>query len=321
MIRQLIYARNKGINKFMNIYLDIDGVLLDKRGNLNIGAPELVKKLTEEYDVYWLTTWCKDGNADKALEILSKEFPKESIKYLKKIKPTIWNTWKTEAIDFTKDFNWIDDYLFPQEKKVLCEHRAEHKVKIISNNLENFVEHLGVHVGTEQEILDEMKRTTKSPVEPKLETKIIMGHVNTGKYAYLQHFIHKYSKTCKFVLIDGDRLHFSFYRGFSFVTGPIVDFHTTDSKLFENWLGILIKTKKKKKSYKDKKAVILISQYAAAMRICPEKTEKAFIKIAKEGKDLGIYLIATTSRGESKEVITDEMRKYIKIENFDDYKK
>ena len=65
MIRQLIYARNKGINKFMNIYLDIDGVLLDKRGNLNIGAPELVKKLTEEVKNY------QSGNLADDITILA----------------------------------------------------------------------------------------------------------------------------------------------------------------------------------------------------------------------------------------------------------
>jgi hypothetical protein len=304
----------------MNIYLDVDGVLLDKKGKLMPGAIKLVKKLVDERDVYWLTTWCKDGNADKVIEVLSKEFPKESIKYLKKIKPTKWSTWKTEAIDFSKDFRWIEDYVFPEEDKVLNKNKAQHKVKLIYNNLENFVEHINVHIGTEEEIVNEMKRVTKSPIEPKLETKIIMGHVDTGKYAYLQHLIHKYHKTCKFVLIDGDKLHFAFYRGFSFVLGPIVDLHTTHFELFEDWLTTIINTKKRKKKYKDEKVIILISQYTSAMSRCREKTEKAFIKIAKEGKELGIYLVATTSRGEDKNVITDEMKKHMKVENFDNYK-
>jgi hypothetical protein len=115
----------------MNIYLDIDGVLLTKYGTLVPGAPDFVKYITEKHTVYWLTTWCKDGKSDRALEILKKHFPKESIKYLEKVRPTIWNTWKTEAIDFNKDFRWIDDMLFPQEEKILKENNAEHKLVLI----------------------------------------------------------------------------------------------------------------------------------------------------------------------------------------------
>ena len=115
----------------MNIYLDIDGVLLTKYGTLVPGAPEFVENITTKHNVYWLTTWCKDGKTDKVLEILKKHFPKESIKYLEKIKPTIWNTWKTEAIDFSKDFRWIDDLIFPQEEQVLKENNAEDKLVLI----------------------------------------------------------------------------------------------------------------------------------------------------------------------------------------------
>ena len=56
----------------MNIYLDIDGILLTKYGTLVPGAPEFVEQIVRKHDVYWLTTWCKDGKSDKALEILKK---------------------------------------------------------------------------------------------------------------------------------------------------------------------------------------------------------------------------------------------------------
>jgi hypothetical protein len=111
----------------MNIYLDIDGVLLTKYDTLVPDAPNFVKEITDKHTVYWLTTWCKDGKSDKALEILKKHFPEESFKYLGKIKPTTWNTWKTEAINWTKDFRWIDDYCFPQEIQDLKDHGCEGK--------------------------------------------------------------------------------------------------------------------------------------------------------------------------------------------------
>jgi hypothetical protein len=115
----------------MNIYLDIDGILLTKYGTLVPGAPDFIKYIVKKHNVYWLTTWCKDGKSDKALEILTKHFPEESIKYLEKIKPTTWRTWKTEAIDFSKDFRWIDDMVFPEEERVLKENDSEDKLVLI----------------------------------------------------------------------------------------------------------------------------------------------------------------------------------------------
>ena len=41
--------------------------------------------------------------------------------------PTDWNALKTEAIDFTKDFRWFDDYIFEAEKEVLRKHGYENK--------------------------------------------------------------------------------------------------------------------------------------------------------------------------------------------------
>jgi hypothetical protein len=115
----------------MNIYLDIDGVLLTKYGTLVPGAPDFIKNIIDKHDVYWLTTWCKDGKSDRALGILKKHFPKETMKHLTQIKPTTWRTWKTEAIDFSKDFRWIDDMIFPEEERVLKENNAEDKLVLI----------------------------------------------------------------------------------------------------------------------------------------------------------------------------------------------
>ena len=86
----------------MNVYLDIDGVLLVNEDNLAIGADEFIKYAVEHFDVYWLTTHCMDGTTEHAIE------------YLK----------KTEAIDFSKPFLWFDDDCFTGEKIDLQEHNA-----------------------------------------------------------------------------------------------------------------------------------------------------------------------------------------------------
>lgn len=107
----------------MNVYLDIDGVILANEGQSANYAKEFIKYLTDNHSVYWLTTHCK-GDADYTVNHINRFFDIETIDLLKIIKPTNWNTWKTEAIDFTKPFIWFDDQVFDFEKKDLEKHNA-----------------------------------------------------------------------------------------------------------------------------------------------------------------------------------------------------
>ncbi len=102
----------------MNIYLDIDGVILDKDLKPVKHLKEFLEHITNNHEVYWLTTHCK-GDSSVTLAYLSRFLDKDIIGLLKKVKPTSWNTLKTEAVDFTKDFVWLDDYIFPNEKQAL----------------------------------------------------------------------------------------------------------------------------------------------------------------------------------------------------------
>ncbi len=102
----------------MNIYLDIDGVILDKDLKPVKHLKGFLKHITDNHEVYWLTTHCK-GDSEATLSYLSRFLDKDIIELLKKVKPTSWNTLKTEAIDFTKDFVWLDDFIFPTERRVL----------------------------------------------------------------------------------------------------------------------------------------------------------------------------------------------------------
>jgi len=105
-----------------NVYLDIDGVLLANDLNAANFVHEFLQKATApEYTTYWLTTHCK-GDASTAVKRLSLVFPTETMTLLKDIKPTNWDTSKTEAIDFSKPFLWFDDDLFHEEKQALIEH-------------------------------------------------------------------------------------------------------------------------------------------------------------------------------------------------------
>ena len=107
------------------LYIDIDGVLLTKKNTKpSNGAEEFINHITEKYDCYWLTTHCRNGNTDSLLNMMSQYFSPEIVKKLKNIKPTAWDTLKTEAIDFTSEFYWLDDFVFEAEKNVLKRHNS-----------------------------------------------------------------------------------------------------------------------------------------------------------------------------------------------------
>lgn len=101
----------------MNIYLDIDGVLLANEKNLALGAEGFIKYVVTNYPTFWLTTHCMDSNPDLAIENVGKLCNPETIELLRQIKPTSWNEAKTEAIDFSQPFLWFDDDLYDDERE------------------------------------------------------------------------------------------------------------------------------------------------------------------------------------------------------------
>lgn len=109
----------------MNIYLDIDGVLLANDLNLANGADDFIKHIITNYpdNTYWLTTHCQ-GDASVPVRHIGHLFKPETAELLKVIKPTTWDLSKTRAIDFTKPFLWFDDDLFVDERRELIEHDA-----------------------------------------------------------------------------------------------------------------------------------------------------------------------------------------------------
>ena len=115
----------------MNIYLDIDGVLIsdaiESYGQPSDYLLDFLKFITTRHDCYWLTTHCMNGE-NHVKEFLQKKLPPEAIQYVPLIQPVDWKEWKTEAIDFSKDFRWIDDDVYEQEKEILHQHNCEDKL-------------------------------------------------------------------------------------------------------------------------------------------------------------------------------------------------
>lgn len=109
----------------MNIYLDIDGVLLVNETHAANYADEFLQTVLEKYpdSTYWLTTHNWKGE-NRTKEVLSPYLKPETIELLDKIKESEWDEHKTDAINFDEDFLWFDDDLWPEELKILEEHEA-----------------------------------------------------------------------------------------------------------------------------------------------------------------------------------------------------
>lgn len=109
----------------MNIYLDIDGVLLANESHAANYADELIQAALKAYpdSVYWLTTHNWKGQ-DTYKDVLTPVLKPETVALLDKIKPTVWDELKTEGIDFSKRFLWLDDDLWEDELKDLENHNA-----------------------------------------------------------------------------------------------------------------------------------------------------------------------------------------------------
>jgi len=109
----------------MNIYLDIDGVLLAATAAPAYYADEFLQAVLSKYpdSTYWLTTHVWNGEHVVSQTLAPYLQPKTQA-LLNKIKPTDWGDDKTDAIDFSQPFLWFDDDLFDGERKALEEHDA-----------------------------------------------------------------------------------------------------------------------------------------------------------------------------------------------------
>ena len=109
----------------MNIYLDIDGVLLANDKEAARYADELLQAVLKDYpeSTYWLTTHVWRGE-HRVNEVLAPHLKPETVALLDKIKPTVWNEMKTDGINFSEKFIWLDDDLWDDELKELEKHNA-----------------------------------------------------------------------------------------------------------------------------------------------------------------------------------------------------
>ena len=111
----------------VKLYLDIDGVLLQKDQSLPEGLAAFLAFALAHFDCYWLTTHCK-GDAQTALRYLSRYYPADLLRLLSPVKASNWDALKTDAIDFSQPFFWLDDYAMEAEKRVLEAHSCRDRL-------------------------------------------------------------------------------------------------------------------------------------------------------------------------------------------------
>ena len=160
------------------LYIDIDGVLLTVKNTRRPQyAVEFIDYVTSTFDCYWLTSHCKEGEKSikPLLQYLSPYYDKETIEKLKAIKPTSWETAKTEAIDIHSDFYWLDDYVFEFERKILRGFHIYDRLIEVNLNCANELIHI-------KELLE-----SKQSHDRKYLFLDLDGVLNTGEYSsYLE---------------------------------------------------------------------------------------------------------------------------------------
>ncbi len=130
------------------LYLDVDGVLLTaKETRAADHALAFIDYIIENFDCYWLTTHCK-GDTKPVLNRLSEYFDQTVIEKLRALKPTSWNTLKTEAIDFFSDFYWLDDNPMRAEQGIINAKSLNDRLIIVDldrkDELKNIMKRLAV---------------------------------------------------------------------------------------------------------------------------------------------------------------------------------
>jgi len=97
-----------------DLYIDVDGVILYQSNEGQYLNGWLINFIIQNKmmfgKLYWLSCWTSNGSA----EPLFKQFP--SLKELGAL-PLEWRRDKTEAIDWSRPFIWIEDGVGEDERK------------------------------------------------------------------------------------------------------------------------------------------------------------------------------------------------------------
>src|SRR5215211_4962397 len=131
-------------DKLPFLYLDIDGVLLRRRHSGVFDgfdlAPHCVEFLdwsTSRFRCRWLSMRCRPGFLDGSRRAFrSAGAPLDDPRWavLDQIEPATWSVNKTEAIDPTSDFWWVEDDPSEHDRGWLRVHHHEDRLIEVSSD-------------------------------------------------------------------------------------------------------------------------------------------------------------------------------------------
>jgi hypothetical protein len=113
----------------MQLYLDIDGVLLTKRGVLSEGAETFLRWCVGKHDPFWISTRTRDGSIHGALRAFHNLLDPDLVEA---IRPTRWETLKTECLPIAShNWLWLDNEILHAERAVLTSYNAlDHFIQV-----------------------------------------------------------------------------------------------------------------------------------------------------------------------------------------------
>ena len=128
----------------MNIYLDIDGTLIhedltERLGMPANGLPEFLQAIAH-HNLFWLTTHCREGDPARPITILKRVTDESLHPIIESIQGTVWDTSKTEGIDWSEDFIWFDNEIAAYELEKFAD--AGDNQQVIEVNIRENHNHL-----------------------------------------------------------------------------------------------------------------------------------------------------------------------------------
>ena len=143
----------------------------------------------------------------------------------------------------------------------------------------------------------------------ELDNLLISGHTHSGKSMFLNSVIYTLlntssSEDVELVLIDTKFAEFYIYKGIKYLRGKVNQF--LDESIDALKGCVLEIERRKKENVNSPNIVILIDEFADLV-IGEPISEELICRIAKEGKEVGIYIILSSSMA-SERVFTEKIR-------------
>ncbi len=103
----------------MNIYIEINGVILQEDAELAKYADQFLQSVLSKYptSTYWLLPQAETGAVTSLLE--NPYLSETTQALLASAQLLTWDELKTEAIELDKDFLWFGNEIWPDELKLL----------------------------------------------------------------------------------------------------------------------------------------------------------------------------------------------------------